>query len=128
VYGSRVFAFENVLLDAELFSLVCHLLEDVPAEQDDLAVEVIEAVGPGGHYLAETHTRAHMRELWMPRFFDRDAWEDWEAAGRPEARDRAHERVATILAENEPEPLPEDVERELREMTERHEREGADHG
>jgi trimethylamine--corrinoid protein Co-methyltransferase len=128
VYGSRVFAFENVLLDAELFSLVCHLLEDVPAEQDDLAIEVIEAVGPGGHYLAEMHTRAHMRELWMPRFFDRDAWEDWEAAGRPEARDRAHERVAMILAEHEPEPLPEDVERELREMIGRHEREGADHG
>jgi trimethylamine--corrinoid protein Co-methyltransferase len=130
VYGSRVFAFENVLLDAELFSLVGRLLEDVPAEDDDLALEVIEAIGPGGHYLAETHTRAHMRELWMPTFFGRDSWEDWEVAGKPEARDRAHARVAEIIEQHQPEPLPEDVESELYNIIESFERrtEGARHG
>lgn len=123
IYGSRVFAFENVVLDAELFDLVCHLLENVSVSDDDLALDVIEAVGPGGHFLAQAHTRAHMRELWAPRFFGRDTWEEWEAAGRPEPRHRAHERVRQIIAEHEPEPLPEDVERELLHIIEVHERE-----
>jgi trimethylamine--corrinoid protein Co-methyltransferase len=128
VYGSRVFAFENVVLDAELFDLVCHLLEGVAVSDDDLALDVIEHVGPGGHFLAEPHTRAHMRELWMPRFFGRETWEEWEAAGRPEPRHRAHERVLQILAQHEPQPLPDDVERELLHIIDVREREGANHG
>jgi trimethylamine:corrinoid methyltransferase-like protein len=35
------------------------------------------------------------------------------AAGRPDPRVRAREEVRRILAEHEPEPLPEDVDREL---------------
>jgi len=130
VYGSRVFAFENVVLDAELFDLVCHMLESVSVSDEDLALEVIEAVGPGGHFLSQAHTRAHMRELWMPRFFGRDTWEDWEAAGRPDPRDRARERLRQILTEHEPEPLDADVERELLHIIDVHEREseGAKHG
>ncbi len=128
VYGSRVFAFENVLLDAELFDLTCHLLEDISVDDEALAFDVIEAVGTGGHFLAQAHTRAHMRELWMPRFFGRDTWEEWEAAGRPEPRDRAHERVRQILAEHQPEPLDEDVERELLRIIDSHQKEGAHHG
>jgi trimethylamine:corrinoid methyltransferase-like protein len=37
----------------------------------------------------------------------------WEAAGRPDPRRRAREEVRRILAEHQPEPLPEDVDREL---------------
>ena len=128
VYGSRVFAFENVLLDAELFDLTCHLLEGISVDDEALAFDVIEAVGPGGHFLAQAHTRAHMRELWMPRFFGRDTWEQWESAGRPGPRERAHERVLQILAEHEPEPLDEDVDRELLRIIDSHQKEGAHHG
>ncbi len=127
-YGSRVFAFENVLLDAELFDLTCHLLEGISVDDEALAFDVIEAVGPGGHFLAQAHTRAHMRELWMPRFFGRDTWEGWEAAARPEPRDLAHERVREILAEHQPEPLDEEVERELLRIIDAHQKEGAHHG
>jgi trimethylamine--corrinoid protein Co-methyltransferase len=128
VYGGRVFAFENVLLDAELFDLTCHLLESIGVDDEALAFDAIQAVGPGGHFLAQAHTRAHMRELWMPRFFGRDTWEEWEGAGRPEPRDLAHERVQQILAEHEPEPLDEDVERELLRIIDSHQKEGAHHG
>lgn len=130
LYGSRVFALENVLLDAELFDLVRRLLDGWGTGEDDLALEVIEAVGPGGHFLGQAHTRTHMRELWMPRFFDRRPWEEWETAGRPGPRDAARDRVREILAEHEPDPLPEDAERELARIVESHEGEtkGAAHG
>ena len=31
-----------------------------------LHVLEIEAVGPGGHFLSQKHTRSHMREIWIP--------------------------------------------------------------
>ncbi|MBI3648866.1 MAG: trimethylamine methyltransferase family protein [Actinobacteria bacterium] len=113
IYGSRVFAFENVLLDAELWDIAARILEGFPVSEDLLAVDVIEAVGPAGHFLDQDHTLAHMRERWRARFFGSESWEAWEAAGRPEPKDRARDRAREIVATHEPLPLPEDVEREL---------------
>lgn len=113
LYGSRVFSFEQLVLDAELFGLVCKMMEGFSVTEEDLALPVIEEVGPGGHFLAHAHTLAHMREQWVPGTFGRESWEEWEAGGRLEPRDRARERVRAILAEYRPEPLDEDLDREL---------------
>ena len=124
VHTSMAFSFEEMVLDAELFGMVCHMLDrGFPVTEEDLAVSVIEAVGPGGHFLAHPHTRAHMRERWRSELFLRDTWEEWTAKGRPDPRDLAREKVRGILATHEPEPLPEDVDRELRAIVEhrRHE-------
>ena len=32
-----------------------------PVDDEELALDVIDAVGPGGHYLGHAHTRKHMR-------------------------------------------------------------------
>jgi len=128
IYGGRVFSFEQVLLDAELVGLVHHVMGGFPVSENDLAVEVIEGVGPGGHFLAEPHTLANMRRLWRPRFFDRDSWEGWEAAGRPTPRDRARERARAVLEEHVPMPLEDGVEEDLLQVIETYEAEGANHG
>ena len=31
-------------------------------DEESLALDVIDAVGPGGHFLAQPHTRRHMRD------------------------------------------------------------------
>jgi trimethylamine:corrinoid methyltransferase-like protein len=79
-------------------------------------------------YLAQPHTLRNMRRLWQPRFFGREMWEDWEAAGKPEPRERARERLLRILEEHVPAPLPDGVEDRILEVIAEHERkaEGAD--
>jgi len=122
IYAGRVFAFEQVLLDAELVDIV-HSLELGPSmSEEDLAVDVIDDVGPGGHFLAHEHTLRNMRRNWRPRAFDRSTWEEWEAAGRPSPRDRAREQARRILAEHEPDPVPAETEAELRRVIEDHRR------
>jgi trimethylamine--corrinoid protein Co-methyltransferase len=119
VHASMAFSFEELVLEAELFGMVCHMLErGFPVTDEDLAVAVIESVGPGGHFLAHPHTRAHMRERWRSDLFLRDTWEEWVAEGRPDPSDRAREKVREILATHRPEPLPEAVDRELRAIVE----------
>jgi trimethylamine--corrinoid protein Co-methyltransferase len=113
LYAARVFALEEMVLDAEIFGLVRHLAGGIAVDDATLAVDVIGEVGPGGNFLAEDHTIAHMRGLWQPRLFDRGTWEDWEAAGRPTPRDRARERARSLLASHVPPPLAEGLADEM---------------
>lgn len=122
LYGARVYSIAELLLDTEIFSLMRSMTEGVADTDEDLALEVIEEVGPGGHYLAQPHTLRHMREQWQPRFFGREAWEDWEVAGRPEPRERARERALTILADHEPTTLQDGVEDAILGVIETYER------
>ena len=116
LYGARVYSIAQLLLDAELFDLVRAMTDGVGDTDEDLALEVIEEVGPGGHYLAQAHTLRNMRSQWQSRFFGRDPWEDWEAAGRPGPSDRARARAVAILAEHHPAPLPDGVEEQILEV------------
>jgi trimethylamine--corrinoid protein Co-methyltransferase len=116
LYGARVYSIVELLLDAEVFSLVRSMTDGVPDADEDLALEVIEEVGPGGHFLGQAHTLRHMRDQWRPGFFGREAWEEWDAAGRPGPTERARERALAILAEHEPAGLPEDVEAQIVEV------------
>lgn len=122
LYGARVCSLVELLLDTELFGLVRSMAAGVEASDEDLALDVIEGVGPGGHYLAERHTLRHMRGVWQQRFFDRGSWEDWETAGRPQPRERARECARQILAEHRPAPLPSGVEETIVEVIDAYER------
>jgi trimethylamine--corrinoid protein Co-methyltransferase len=113
LFAARVFALEEMVLDAEIFGLIRHLAGGLVVDDETLAVGVIDEVGPAGNFLAEDHTIDHMRDLWQPRLFDRGTWEDWEAGGQPSPRDRARGRARSLLASHVPLALAEGVGEEL---------------
>ena len=113
LHAAGVFSLVELVLDAEIFGLVAHMAQPLVVNAETVAEDLISEVGPHGDYLAEEHTVEHMRELWMPRMFERGPWEDWEAAGRPGALERARQRVRAILETHHAEPLPGGVADEL---------------
>jgi trimethylamine--corrinoid protein Co-methyltransferase len=119
---ASLFSLEELVVDAEIFGLLCRLAEPLRVDPDDLAEEVIQAVGPRGHYLAEKHTRATMRRLWMPALFDRRSWDEWTADGPIEVAERASERVRALLASHVPAPLPDGIPEELDRIVAEYER------
>ena len=52
---------EGIFLDNELYQRARHSLMRLDIDEETLALDVIANVGPGGHYLAEEHTRRHMK-------------------------------------------------------------------
>jgi trimethylamine--corrinoid protein Co-methyltransferase len=116
LYGARVYSIVELLLDTELFDLVRYLTGGVRVDDETLALEAIEAVGPGGHFLAQPQTLRNMRRRWDSQVFGRQTWEAWEEAGRPDPRDRARERARAILAEHRPIPLPDGAEERIQEV------------
>ena len=124
LYAARVFSAAQLILDAELWDLLCSTSEGVRGwDAESLAVDVIDAVQPGGHFLDQEHTLTHMRSVWQSKMFHRGNWEDWEANGRPVSKDRAVERAREIIETHTPYPLPDGAADEIRAIVERFEAE-----
>ncbi len=104
LHGSRIWSYEQMLMDCEIFDLMAHMLRGIPVNEESLALEVINGVGAGGHFMAQKHTRAHMRELWLPRLFDRRSHTEWEEKGDG-ARQWARARALELLNTHQPLPL-----------------------
>ncbi len=104
LHGSRIWSYEQMLLDCEIFAIIRRVLQGIRVDEDSLALETIAAVGPSSHYLAQKHTRQNMRSLWMNRFFDRRPYDTWEAL-RDGPPDFARAKARQILASHQPQGL-----------------------
>jgi trimethylamine--corrinoid protein Co-methyltransferase len=117
LHGSRIWSYEQMLLDCEIFSIIHKMMAGIVVNDETLALETIRAVGPGGNFLAQQHTRRHMRELWLPRFMDRRPYNAWEELrdGAPQwARAQAQKLLAAPSAGgHQPAPLEPQLQAEL---------------
>jgi trimethylamine--corrinoid protein Co-methyltransferase len=90
---------------------------------DTLALDVIDKVGPGGHFLAEDHTYKYFRtETYYPSLIDRRRYDIWKENGAKTLEQRANEKTRSIIEDYEPEPLPKDVQQKIHDIVERSER------
>ena len=112
LHGSRIWSFAEMMMDCEIFSIVHKMMAGIEVNDETLAMESIANVGPGGHYLAQKHTRNHMRELFMPKFMDRRPYSEWETK-KDDARDWALTRAHKLLKEHQPDPLDENISKEF---------------
>ena len=107
-------SYEKFIIDDEMCGMVRRIQRGYEVNPDTLAFDVIEAVGPGGHYLDKDHTFDHFRtEFYQPRLSNRDDYVSWEASQAPRTITAAHERYKEILETYEPPELPADVEKDL---------------
>ena len=112
LHGSRIWSYAEMMMDCEIFSIIHKVMQGIVVNDETLALETIANVGPGGHYLAQKHTRKHMRELFMPQFMDRRPYTEWETK-KDDARDWATAKARKILAEHCPEPLDPKISTEM---------------
>lgn len=112
LHGSRIWSYEQLLMDCEIFDIVAKMMEGIIVDDETLALDVIKAVGPGGNFLAQKHTRQHMRDLWVPQYMDRRPYETW-LEKQDNAPDWARARARDLLQHHQPEPLDEKLSEEL---------------
>jgi len=84
---------------------------------ETLALDLINRVGPAGHFLAEPHTVEHFRkEFWIPELLDRDHFQNWEEKGKSTLLDKAKSSVKNILKSHALEPLSSALIKSLEEL------------
>ena len=60
--GKLTFSPEQLVIDDEIMRWVGRYLQGVKVNDDTLALELIQAVGPGGIFVGKAHTALHLRE------------------------------------------------------------------
>jgi trimethylamine---corrinoid protein Co-methyltransferase len=112
LHGSRIWSFSELMMDCEIFSIIKKILEGIEVNDETLALDVIQAVGPGGNFLTQKHTLKHMRELFVPRYMDRRPYNEWEAK-KDNASDWALMKAREVLKSHHPDPLDEKISKEM---------------
>jgi trimethylamine--corrinoid protein Co-methyltransferase len=97
----------------EVAGFVKYLMRGIEITDDTLALDVIDRVGPGGHFLNEDHTFRLFRKNWFPKLSDKQNREDWEQSGQLTLGDRARDRVLDLLKTYEPKKLDTSMVAEL---------------
>lgn len=107
-----------VVICDEVLGMARKLTNGIRVDEDTLALDVIENVGPGGSFADEDHTEEYKEENYMPKLISRAAREIWEKAGGKTLTEVANEKVRDIINYHEPEPLPKDVAAKIRHIVE----------
>jgi trimethylamine--corrinoid protein Co-methyltransferase len=102
-------SMEQLVLCNEVIDVVRQIMKGMEVSAETLAFDVIEKVGPGGHYLAEEHTLHHFREHHRSPLLDRQRYEAWFDKGAHTLGQRLSERVRQVLDAHVPPPLSEDT-------------------
>jgi len=93
-------SYEQFVIDNEVIGMVHRMLAGIKVNEETLAFDVIQQVGPGGNFVAEDHTIDHMMdEFFYPELSVRCNFDIWEERGQPDMLRRAKETVNRILEE-----------------------------
>ena len=100
---------EAMILDDDLYHRARYALLPMEVNPETLAVEVINQVKPGGHFLSQKHTRKHMRTSMV-----RSVLHQLDSMGKfRDPVEYAREKIDWILENHHPEPPPSEVQTEI---------------
>ena len=94
---------------------VNQFMQGLPVTDETLAIDLIDRVGPGRHYLQEDHTMEHFREVRYSKLFDRTVYDQWVEAGARNFDERLRELTRETM-QPQPAPLDPAVVKELDRM------------
>lgn len=107
-------SLESLVMNNEVIGMVKQFGKGINTDDEHLALDLIQEVGPGGEFLTHDHTFDHWQEWFMPKLQDRADWETWKEEGSKTMLDRVTEETDRILEEYHSEPIEEGLLAELK--------------
>ena len=119
--ASTVLVPEQILFDDEIYHTHRILAQGLDIGTSGMALDFLQTIGPGDHFLAQKHTRKHIRDRWIPELTHPRPSPDGKPP--PDIRARARAKLNNILVEHQPTPFEDAVQTELRVILEAAEQE-----
>jgi trimethylamine--corrinoid protein Co-methyltransferase len=105
---ANIGSLEMLALTDEIIGMARQITRGIEVSDETLMLDVIDRVGPGGEFMSCEETVRRLRgDIWISTLMDRQPWESWAASGALTLSDRVRARVAHILQNHRPMPLPE---------------------
>jgi len=104
--GGLTASFEKLIIDAEMLQMMAEYLQPIEVNDDELAVDAIAEVGPGGHHFGTSHTlERYESAFYTPILSNRQNFEAWQESGSLDIGVRANTIWKQLLSEYEQPPL-----------------------
>jgi len=108
--GSMGSLYQLVMCN-EIIGMVRRFMRGIEVNDETLALDAVDRVGPGGHHLADEHTMKHFKtETWFPSLINRMRYDEWKNKENASTMgDRVSEKMRSILENHEVPALPDEV-------------------
>ena len=111
-------SFPQMVIDEEICNLLTYVRNGIEMTPETLMVDAIHRVGHSpNHHLAEPATMKYIKsdKAYWPKISFRGTYGDWKRRGKDEVQ-LARERMKLLLDNHEVDPLPDEVQKELRKL------------
>lgn len=99
VEALKTFDFAKAVIDDEVAQMLKRMKRGLEFSDENLAVDIIKKIGPGGSFIVEPHTIKRMKTAGLlTKLSDRDTRSQWEKKGGQDIHTRAMAKVREILA------------------------------
>ncbi len=89
--GGLASSYEKFVIDADQLSMLQKFAEGVDLSENGQALDALEEVGPGSHFLGSAHTQRNFETaFWRSEVADNNSFEQWQADGSLDAAQRAN--------------------------------------
>ncbi|WP_022666543.1 trimethylamine methyltransferase family protein [Desulfospira joergensenii] len=117
-------SLEQLVMGNEVVGMTKRFAQGITITRETLARQVIQDVGPAGHFLAQKHTMTHFKnELSNTRIRNLQSISAWQDSGCPSLEEKIREEIQMILDTHKPEPLSNKVLTELERLRKEGEKE-----
>ena len=123
--GGLTASYEKFIIDIEMMQMFAEVFHPFTVSVEDLALEAIKEVGPGGHFFGSEHTMERYKTAFYdPLVSDWQNYGSWIESGSKDSCERANALYKRTLNDYAPPPIAVEISEEIQEFVEQRIREG----
>jgi trimethylamine--corrinoid protein Co-methyltransferase len=109
-------AYEQYVIDDDINGAIMRMVRGIEVTEETLSIDVIRQVCAGeGHYLGTEQSLQLMQsEYYYPHTANRQSRDDWRMTGAQTMAEAARAKAKQILRTHKPQPIPADVDAQIR--------------
>ncbi|MBF0280020.1 MAG: trimethylamine methyltransferase family protein [SAR324 cluster bacterium] len=109
------FDFGKLAIDSEISEMLKKTKSGFRFDEDELCIDVIKEVGPGGTFIDKMHTFENMKDAaFLPKIATREMRDTWKEKGSKDVRTRAMELINEILSLPNYSAISQEVDRQIK--------------
>ncbi len=100
--GGLAMGYEKFIMDADQAGMIANMLAGVDCSENGQALDAIQEVGPGKHFLGCVHTQNNFESaFYRSPIADNNSFEQWQSEGSVDLAARANKRWKKMLGSYE---------------------------